>query len=140
MSNKQIITRKQELEPKAFAGPEDFFTGAVKVEPLFNPNETLPISGAYVTFEAKARTAWHKHPKGQFLIVTNGEGLTQYEDGKVEKFKAGDVVWCSTDVKHWHGATEDSSMTHIAITGIDEKGNAVEWLNKVSNEEYQSKE
>ncbi len=140
MSNKQIIVKKEDLEPHALVGPEDYFTGKVKISPLFQPNESFPISGASVTFEPKARTVWHKHPRGQFLIVTEGEGLTQYEDGKVEKFKAGDVVWCSTNVKHWHGATEDSSMTHIALTGIDENNNAVEWLNPVTDEEYQNQD
>ncbi len=134
--NKQVITKKSFLEGKAYVGPKEYFTGKVTVSPLFPPNKDINAAGAYVTFAPKARSAWHTHAAGQWLVVTAGEGLTQYENGKVEKFKAGDVIWCSPNVKHWHGATATSSMTHIAITGVDKKGNMVVWGNHVSDSEY----
>ncbi len=137
-NQKQTIFKGEELAKEAYIGSKKYFTGKVKVSPLFSPNKNIPAAGAYVTFAPKARSAWHTHTTGQWLVVTDGKGLTQYENGKVEKFKAGDVIWCSPNVKHWHGATASSSMTHIAITGADNKGNLVHWFNKVSEKEYQN--
>ncbi|GAA1543630.1 cupin domain-containing protein [Dactylosporangium maewongense] len=116
-------------------GPAENFTGEVRVQPLFAPEETAPYSGAYVTFQPGARSAWHTHPAGQRLIVTEGAGRTQQEGGPVEELRPGDVVWCPPGVRHWHGAGPASPMTHLALTGVRD-GRAVEWLEKVTDEEY----
>ena len=128
-----MITRSGSQEPGK--GPAEFFTGDVVVRPLFAPEETAAYSGAYVTFQPGARTAWHVHPVGQRLIVTEGAGRTQQLGGPVEELHVGDVVWCPPGVKHWHGASPTSAMTHIALTGVRD-GEAVEWLEKVSDEQY----
>lgn len=120
----------------SFAGPETWFTGEVKVDMLFNKTADLQASGASVTFQPGARTAWHTHPAGQTLIVTAGKGLTGYEGGKTVELNPGDVVQCPAGVRHWHGASPDSAMTHIAITGYDANGQNVEWFEKVSDAEY----
>jgi quercetin dioxygenase-like cupin family protein len=120
-------------------GPAANFTGAVRVDPLFQP--TAPScssacgSAAYVTFEPGARSAWHSHPLGQTLIVTAGVGRVQRWGGKVEEIRPGDVVWTPPGVKHWHGASPTVAMTHIAIQEA-EAGKAVEWMEKVSDEQY----
>jgi quercetin dioxygenase-like cupin family protein len=119
-------------------GPAEFFTGHVRIDPLFPAHDAAPFSGAYVTFEPGARSAWHTHPTGQHLIVTAGVGRTQAWGGPVEEIKAGDVIWCPPQVKHWHGASPTIAMTHIAITGII-NGKNVEWMEKVSDEQYHSK-
>jgi quercetin dioxygenase-like cupin family protein len=119
-------------------GPAEFFTGHVRIDPLFPANDAAPFSGAYVTFEPGARSAWHTHPTGQHLIVTAGVGRTQAWGGPVEEIKAGDVIWCPPQVKHWHGASPTIAMTHIAITGII-NGKNVEWMEKVSDEQYHGK-
>jgi quercetin dioxygenase-like cupin family protein len=102
---------------------------------LFAAKDTAPFSGAYVTFEPGARSAWHTHPAGQHLIVTHGVGWTQAWGGPIVEIRAGDVVWCPPGVKHWHGATPTTAMTHIALTGTD-RGKNVDWLEKVSDEQY----
>ena len=122
----------------SFAGSDQYFTGNVKVDMLFAPTKELPASGAYVTFEPGARSAWHTHPAGQTLIVTSGIGLTQEWGGPVVEIRPGDVVKCPVGVKHWHGARPDSAMTHMAITG-DADGKNVVWMEKVSDEQYQGK-
>ncbi len=117
-------------------GPADWFTGTVRIDPLFlGAEEPARATGASVTFEPGARTAWHTHPLGQTLIVTAGYGLVQREGGPREEIRPGDVVWFAPGEKHWHGASPTTAMTHIAI---QEKldNNAVEWLEKVSDEEY----
>jgi quercetin dioxygenase-like cupin family protein len=116
-------------------GPAAYFTGAVRVDPLFGPPEPARASGSSVTFEPGARTAWHAHPLGQTLIVTTGCGRVQREGGPVEEIRPGDVVWIPPGVKHWHGAAPTTAMTHIAI---QEKfdGKVVEWMEKVSDEQY----
>jgi quercetin dioxygenase-like cupin family protein len=119
----------------AAKGPGNYFTGNVRVEPLFAAKDTAPFSGAYVTFEPRARSAWHTHPAGQHLIVTHGVGRTQEWGGPIVEIRAGDVVWCPPGVKHWHGATPTSAMTHIALTGTVGGKNA-EWMEKVSDEQY----
>ncbi|PYS54484.1 MAG: cupin domain-containing protein [Acidobacteria bacterium] len=116
-------------------GPVDYFTGAVRIDPLFKTSDPARALGASVTFEPCARTAWHTHPRGQILIVTAGCGLVQSWGGPIEQIRPGDVVWCPPDEKHWHGATPTTAMSHIAITEqVD--GKAVEWMEKVSDEEY----
>jgi quercetin dioxygenase-like cupin family protein len=116
-------------------GPADWFTGNVRIDPLFSASAPARVGGASVTFEPGARTAWHTHPLGQTLIVTAGVGRVQREGGPVEEIRPGDVVWFSPNEKHWHGATPTTAMTHIAIQeALD--GKAVEWLEKVTDEQY----
>ncbi len=116
-------------------GPADWFSGTVRIDPLFPVSEPARAAGNYVTFEPGARTAWHTHPLGQILIVTAGCGWVQREGGSIEEIHPGDVVWFSPGEKHWHGATPTTAMTHIAIQeSLD--GKAVEWMEKVSEEQY----
>lgn len=116
-------------------GPTDWFTGTVRIEPLFQAPEPALVQGASVTFEPGARTAWHTHPLGQTLLVTAGLGWVQREGGPVEEIRPGDVVWFAPGEKHWHGATAVNAMTHVAI---QEKagGQVVTWLEQVSAEQY----
>lgn len=120
----------------SIAGPAEYFTGTVRIDPLFlKPQSPARATGAYVTFEPGARTAWHTHPAGQTLIVTAGTGLVQIEGEPAEEINPGDVVWFPAGVRHWHGASHKKAMTHIAIQEeID--GSAVTWLEKVSDEQY----
>ena len=118
-------------------GPEEYFTGNVRIDPLFEAPDPARGRGASVTFEPGARSAWHTHPLGQTLIVTSGCGWVQSEGGPKTEIRPGDVVWCSPKEKHWHGATTITAMTHIAIQEqLD--GKVVEWMEKVSDEEYQA--
>jgi quercetin dioxygenase-like cupin family protein len=118
-------------------GPEDWFTGAVRIDPLFAANDARRGAAASVTFEPGARTAWHTHPLGQTLIVTAGCGWAQHESGPAEEIHPGDVIWFPPREKHWHGATPTTAMTHIAIQeNLD--GKVVDWMEKVTNEEYNS--
>lgn len=116
-------------------GPAQYFTGRVRIDPLFNPPDPARVAGALVTFEPGARTAWHTHPLGQTLIVTTGLGWVQREGGPVEEIRPGGVVWFAPGEKHWHGATPTTAMSHIAIP---EKlnGSPVEWMEHVSDEQY----
>jgi quercetin dioxygenase-like cupin family protein len=116
-------------------GPAENFTGNVTVAPLFAADASAPYSGAYVTFEAGARSAWHTHPAGQRLVVTAGVGRTAEWGGRVQEFKAGDVIWCPPGVKHWHGASPDTAMTHLALTNTVNNRN-VEWMEKVTDAQY----
>jgi quercetin dioxygenase-like cupin family protein len=116
-------------------GPSDWFTGNVKIEPLFEAPAPARGRGASVTFEPSARTAWHTHPLGQTLIVTSGLGWAQCEGGPIEEIKPGDVVWFGPNEKHWHGASPSSAMTHIAIQE-ELDGKVVEWMEHVSDGEY----
>ena len=118
-------------------GPADWFTGAVRLDQPFQAADPARVAGAVVTFEPGARTAWHTHPLGQTLIVTSGCGWAQREGGPVEEIRPGDVIWFEPGEKHWHGATPTTAVTHIAI---QEKldGNAVDWLEHVSDEQYQA--
>jgi quercetin dioxygenase-like cupin family protein len=118
-------------------GPEDWFTGAVRVDPLIQAPDPARVRGASVTFEPGARTAWHTHPLGQTLIVTSGRGWVQAWGGPVEEIHPGDVVWFPPDEKHWHGATPTTAMTHIAIQEAL-NGEVVEWMEQVSDEQYQA--
>jgi quercetin dioxygenase-like cupin family protein len=117
-------------------GSEEYFTGTVRIDPLFQTKDPARAAGASVTFEPSARTAWHTHPLGQTLIVTAGCGLVQIWDGLVEKICPGDVVWIPPGQKHWHGATATTAMTHIAIQE-QLNGKVVDWMEKVSDEQYQ---
>jgi quercetin dioxygenase-like cupin family protein len=116
-------------------GPSDWFSGTVRIDPLFQPKEPARTAAANVTFEPGARTAWHTHPLGQRLIVTAGAGWVQREGGPVENIRPGDVVWFPPGLKHWHGATATTAMTHIAIQEAL-NGKMVDWLEKVSDEQY----
>ena len=120
---------------QSFKGPEAYFTGEVKVEIAFPANDTIPYSGAYVTFQPGARTAWHLHPAGQHMVVTSGVALTGTRDGKVIEFKEGETVWCPPDLDHWHGATRHGPMTHFVVTNSRDGKNVV-WKEKVSDAEY----
>jgi quercetin dioxygenase-like cupin family protein len=116
-------------------GPDEYFTGAVRVDPLFEGTAPARVGGASVTFEPGARTAWHRHPLGQTLIVTAGCGLVQSWGGPVRKIRPGDVVWCPPGEKHWHGATATTGMAHLAILEhLD--GRNVDWMEKVTDDEY----
>jgi quercetin dioxygenase-like cupin family protein len=116
-------------------GPPEWFTGTVRVDPLFQAPDPARVSGASVTFEPGARTAWHTHPLGQTLIVTAGCGWVQREGGPVEEVRPGDVVWFPPGLKHWHGAAATTAMTHIAIQEAAE-GKNVDWLEHVGDEQY----
>ena len=117
-------------------GPAEWFTGNVRIDPLFQPNEHTHASGASVTFEPGARTAWHSHPQGQTLIVTAGCGRVQNWGDRIEEIRPGDVAWCLPGEKHWHGAAPTSAMTHISI--IEQAaGKSTEWMEHVSDEQYQ---
>jgi len=116
-------------------GPEDWFTGAVRIDPLFQPNNARRAAAAMVTFEPGARTAWHTHPLGQTLIITAGTGWVQRERGAIEQVYPGDIVWIEANEKHWHGATVKNGMTHIALQE-NLNGKVVDWMEKVSDEDY----
>jgi len=137
-ANKKSQTISRAGSQASITGPAEFFTGTVRIDPLFPANDSAHFSGAYVTFEPGARSAWHMHPTGQHLIVTAGVGRTQAWGGPIEEIKAGDVIWCPPQVKHWHGASPTTAMTHIAITGTS-NGQNVEWMEKVTDEQYNGK-
>lgn len=116
-------------------GPADYFTGNVRIDPLFNAPRPARVGCASVTFEPGARSAWHTHPLGQILVITAGCGWTQCEGGPIEVIRAGDVIWCPPGHRHWHGATPTTAMTHIAVQEhLD--GKAVEWMEHVTDEQY----
>lgn len=119
-------------------GPADYFTGRVRVDLVWPANAEINASGGLVTFEPGARSAWHTHPRGQRLVVVSGMGLTQEWGGPVQEIRPGDVVWCPPSIKHWHGATPTTAMTHLAVTGTQE-GRNVEWMEKVSDEQYNAR-
>jgi quercetin dioxygenase-like cupin family protein len=116
-------------------GPAEYFTGTVRVDPLFNPPAPARVLGASVTFEPGARTAWHTHPLGQTLIVTAGCGRVQRWDGPVEEVRPGDVIWFAPGEKHWHGGAPTTAMTHISIVEVLD-GKSAEWMEQVSEEQY----
>jgi quercetin dioxygenase-like cupin family protein len=116
-------------------GPAEYFTGAVRMDPLFEAKAPARVLGSSVTFEPGARTAWHTHPLGQILIVTAGCGWVQREGGPVEEIRPGDVVWFPPGEKHWHGATPTTGMTHLAILEqLD--GKSGDWMEKVADQHY----
>ena len=116
-------------------GPADWFTGAVRINPLIHAPDPARLQGACVTFEPGARTAWHTHPLGQTLVVTSGMGRAQRDGGPIEEIRPGDVVWFAPGEKHWHGASPTTAMTHIALQErLD--GKVVDWMEQVSDEQY----
>ena len=129
MDNKRIGTQGSNN------GPADWFTGTVRIDPLFQASPPARAAAASVTFEPGARTAWHTHPLGQTLIVTAGCGWAQRDGGPIEEIHPGDVVWFPPGERHWHGATPNTAITHIAIQeALD--GKVVDWMEKVSDEQY----
>ncbi|PWC38783.1 hypothetical protein TSO221_26215 [Azospirillum sp. TSO22-1] len=116
-------------------GSAQFFTGSVVVDPLYPANGQTSSSGGLVTFEPGARSAWHTHPAGQVLIITNGTGWVQEEGGTKREIRPGDVIWTPPGVKHWHGATATNGMSHIAITNMAD-GKNVDWMEKVTDDQY----
>jgi len=127
------LTRSGSLQSKK--GPAEYFSGAVQVEELFPADDPSRTSSGKVTFEPGARSAWHTHPLGQILIVTDGMGWIQQWGQPIEEIRKGDVIWIPAGVKHWHGATPSTAMTHIAIQE-QLNGKAVEWMEKVTDEQY----
>ncbi|HCK00094.1 MAG TPA: cupin domain-containing protein [Serratia grimesii] len=117
-------------------GPEEYFTGKVRIDAPFAGSEPARVGGATVTFEPGARTAWHTHPLGQTLIVIQGRGWIQVWGDEIQEMNQGDIVWIPEDVKHWHGATPETAMTHIAIAE-SLNGSPVDWMEKVSDAQYQ---
>lgn len=133
----RIVEIKRSGSQPSKQGPADWFTGTVRIEPLFQPNPPARALGICVTFEPGARTLWHTHPLGQNLIVTAGCGRVQRWGGPVEEIRPGDVVWFAPGEKHWHGAAPATAMTHIAIyEQLDGKG--ADWMEEVSDEQYQA--
>lgn len=125
-------------EQASIAGPEQFFTGRVRIDPVWQADDHLNASGGLVTFEPGARSAWHTHPAGQRLLVTAGVGLVQEWGQPLQVIRPGDVVWCPPGVKHWHGAAPNTGMTHLAVTpSLD--GKNVNWMEKVSDEQYNAR-
>ncbi len=122
-------------EQAFIAGPAQFFTGRARIDPVWPADEHINASGAYVTFEPGARSAWHTHPAGQRLLVTAGVGLIQEWGKPVQVIHPGDVVNCPPGVKHWHGAAPGTAMTHLAVTGTLD-GKNVDWMEKVTDEQY----
>jgi quercetin dioxygenase-like cupin family protein len=118
-------------------GPSEYFTGTVRIDPLFTAPDPARVVGASVTFEPSARTAWHTHPLGQTLIVTAGSGRVQRWGGPIEDIRPGDVIWFPPGEKHWHGATPTTAITHIAIQE-QLNGKTVDWMEQVSDEQYQA--
>lgn len=132
-ASKMQVTRK--AEQKTVTGPAEWFTGKVTISGQFQRPEPSRVGGAIVRFEPGARTAWHKHPLGQTLIVTEGIGWTQVDAGPILEFRAGDILWCPPDRRHWHGATPHSGMAHIAIQE-SVNGSPVTWMEHVTDEQY----
>jgi len=122
-------------QPSA-SGPADYFTGNVRIDPLFSPPAPARVAMALVTFEPGARTAWHTHPLGQTLIITAGCGWAQHEGGEIMEIRPGDVVWFPPGEKHWHGATATTAMSHIAVQEKQD-GSPVTWLEQVTDAQYE---
>jgi quercetin dioxygenase-like cupin family protein len=137
MQGVQKMEIKRSGSQPSSKGPDEWFTGTVRIDPLFEAKEPARTGGASVTFEPGARTAWHSHPLGQTLIVTSGCGWVQREGGPIEEIHPGDVISFSPDEKHWHGATPTTAMSHIAIHEYLD-GKVADWMEKVSDEQYQA--
>lgn len=129
-------TIKKAVDQKVIEGPDNIFTGTVAIKMLTDVTDSINASSAYVSFNANARSFWHTHPIGQYLIVTEGEGLVQEWGKPAEKIAVGDVIFCPPGVKHWHGANNHSAMTHLALTGTDENGKNVNWLEQVTDKQF----
>lgn len=134
--SEQVQTIKKASDQKVIQGSDKNFTGSVAVKPLTDIKDGINATSAYVSFNASARSFWHTHPKGQYLVVTEGEGIVQEWGKPAEKIAVGDVIYCPPGVKHWHGANGKTAMTHLALTGTDENGHNVDWLEPVSDEQY----
>jgi len=134
--NRNMEIKRAGSQPSA-KGPSEWFTGTVRIDPLFQARDPALVQAASVTFEPGARTAWHSHPLGQTLIVTAGCGWAQHEGGPIEEIRPGDVVWFPPGERHWHGATPTTAMTHIAI---QERlnGKVVDWMEHVTDEQYKT--
>lgn len=132
----QSISRAGEQASQT--GPDAYFTGQVRIDPLWPADEGISASDGLVTFEPGARSAWHTHPAGQRLVVTQGVGLVQEWGKPVQEIRPGDVVWCPPGVKHWHGAAPHTAMTHLAVTGTRD-GRNVEWMEKVDDDHYNAR-
>ena len=117
------------------AGSADYFTGRVRMDPLFSPPEPARVAMAHVTFEPGARTVWHTHPLGQTLIVTSGSGWAQRDGGAVEEIHSGDVVWFAPGERHWHGATDTTAVTHLAVQAFEGDSNVI-WQEHVTDAQY----
>jgi quercetin dioxygenase-like cupin family protein len=133
----KTFPKSDKVDHQTVPGPEQFFTGKVTITGQFQRPEPSRVGGAIVHFEPGARTAWHRHPAGQTLIVTEGVGWTQIEGGPKLEFHAGDILWCPAEHKHWHGATPHDAMTHVAIQE-SVNGTPVTWMEKVTDEQYLS--
>jgi len=133
MTDKMKITKSGSVPSQN--GPENYFTGKVRIDSPFSGTASARVGGAIVTFEPGARTAWHTHPLGQTLIITQGRGWLQEEGGEIREMNVGDIVWIPEGVKHWHGATSENAMTHIAIAE-SLNGSPVEWMEKVTDAQY----
>ena len=129
------MTIKRNGSQPSSQGPADYFTGTVRIDPLFEAPEPARARGGSVTFEPGARSAWHTHPLGQTLIVMSGLGWTQVWGGPKEEIRPGDVIWCPPGVKHWHGATPTTAMTHITVQEAL-NGKVVDWMEHVTDEQY----
>jgi quercetin dioxygenase-like cupin family protein len=123
--------------PFVTGAPKNFI-GSVVVEPLYGANDSMRATGGHVTFAPGARSAWHAHPAGQILIITDGVGWVQEDGGAKREVKPGDVVWCPPGVKHWHGAAPTTAMTHLAVTGVVD-GKSVQWREKVTDDQYNAR-
>ena len=132
---KQVKIQRSGSQPSR-PGPEEYFTGKVRIDAPFAGSEPARVGGATVTFEPGARTAWHTHPLGQTLIVTAGVGRVCRDGGPIEEIRPGDVVYIEPGEEHWHGATAERFMAHVAIQEADENGEVVPWLDHVSDAEY----
>ena len=132
--NRAMQIRRAGSQPSA-KGSADWFTGNVRIDPMFPVTAPSRVSGGHVTFEPGARSNWHTHPLGQTLIITSGLGWVQREGGPIEEVRPGDIVWFPPGLKHWHGATPTTAMTHIAIQELLD-GKNVDWMEKVSDEQY----
>jgi len=135
VQNSETIRIARSASLQSNKGSAQYFTGSVQVQQLFPIHDPSRTSGGEVTFEPGARSAWHTHPLGQFLIVTEGTGWIQQWGGPIEEIRKGDVIWIPAGVKHWHGANPTTTMTHLAIQE-QLNGNAVEWMEKVTDEQY----
>ena len=131
----EMIIKRSEAQ-ESVEGPAEYFTGEARIEPIhLEAREPSRVTSALVTFEPGARSNWHTHPLGQLLVITSGTGWTQIEGGERVEIREGDSVWCPPEQKHWHGATDTTTMSHIAIQE-ELDGKNVEWLEKVTDEEY----
>lgn len=124
-------------QQKTIQGAANIFTGPVTVNFLANATEGMNTTTAYVNFKPSARSFWHTHPQGQYLVITKGDGLVQEWGKPAVKVHVGDVIYCPPGIKHWHGATAHSEMTHLAMTGTEKNGHNVDWLEQVSDQQYQ---